>query len=116
MIGRTTLLAAIATLCAACTTLRPVEAPRDEIQRRILAEELLKPGDKIRVQTTDGTWHDLRVARVDVRAGVISGDDQAVRISDVEALDIRKVSAARTAWLAVGLYLGFQFALGGFPD
>jgi hypothetical protein len=110
-----TLLTAISLLCVACTTLRPVEAPREELQRRILTAGLLETGDRVRLITNDGMQHELRVASVDVGAGLVRGEDQVVRIDEIEALDKREVSALRTAALAAGLYFGFLFALAGVP-
>ena len=108
-------LMAIALVCAACTTLRPVEAPREEIQRQILTGGLLKSGDRVRVTTTDGARHELRVAYVDERMGLVGSDGQTVRVQEIDALDKREVSAWNTAGLAAGLYFGFLFALAGVP-
>jgi hypothetical protein len=107
--------AAIILLCAACTTLRPVQAPREEIQRQILDAGLLKPGDRVRIVTSDGTQHDLRVSYVDSNAGLVGGEGETVRIDEIDALDKRAVSAPRTAALAAGLFFGFLFALAGVP-
>jgi hypothetical protein len=106
---------AAALLCVACTTLRPVEAPRDELQRRILSGGLLEPGDRVSVTTSDGARHELRVAYVDVDAGLIGGDGQTVRVAEIDALGKRQVSARKTAALAAGVFFGFLFALAGVP-
>jgi len=98
------LFAGLALLTGACTSLRPIEAPREEVQRRILSEGLLEPGDRVRLVTADGMAHEFRVARVDVEAGVVSGGDETVRIADVTRLEKREVSALKTG-LLIGIPL-----------
>lgn len=109
------LLMPITLVCVACTTLRPADAPREEIQRQILSASLLKPGDRVRVTTTDGTRHELRVAYVDERMGLVGSDGQTVRVQEIDTVDKREISAWKTAGLAAGLYFGFLFALAGVP-
>jgi len=110
-----TLPIAAALLCTSCTTLRPVEVAREEIQRQILSGTLLRTGDRVSLVTSDGARHELRVADVDVAKSLVVGGGQTVRVGEIDRLDKREVSALKTAALAAGLYFGFLFALAGVP-
>jgi hypothetical protein len=85
---------------------KPVEAPPEELQRLITSENLLAPGDRVQLVTTDGARHEFRVTSVNVDEGFIRGDDEAVPIADVIALQTRKVAIGKTTALAAGLYVG----------
>jgi hypothetical protein len=89
-----------------CTTLRPVDAPREEIQRRIVSGSLLKPGDKVRLVTSDGATHDFTVASVDPGQGVVTGGTETVQIADIASLEKRTFSALKTSLLAAGAFIG----------
>jgi hypothetical protein len=96
----------IVVLAAACTTLKPVAAPRDEIQRQIMSGALLKAGDKIRLVTSDGATHDLTVASVDPGRGVVAGEIESVRVADIASLEKRRFRALQTSLLAAGAFVG----------
>jgi hypothetical protein len=98
--------AGIGLLAAACTTLRPIDAPREEIQRQIMSGGLLKQGDKIRVVTSDGATHDLTVASVDAGQGVVTSEKETVRVADIASLEKRRFSALKTSLLAAGAFVG----------
>jgi hypothetical protein len=100
------LAAGLLLFAAACTTLRPVDALPEEIQRQIVSESLLKPGDKVRLVTNDGATHDFTVASVDPGQGVVNGEHEAVRISDIARLGKRTFSALKTGLLAAGAFFG----------
>jgi len=91
---------------AGCTALQRVDAPREEVQRRIASEHLLKPGDKVRVVTSDGVAHELTVTNVDSARGVVAGADQTVSIADIASVEMRRFSALKTSLLAAGAFLG----------
>jgi hypothetical protein len=91
---------------AGCTTLQPVDAPREEVQRRIASESLLKPGDKVRLVTNDGLAHDLTVTNVDSARGVVAGADQSIPIADIASVEKRRFSALKTSLLAAGAFVG----------
>ena len=97
---RIALLAAICLLTVACNTMRPVLEPRDEFVEQIRSGALLKPGDRIRVVTDDGTREELRVA--EIRAdGTIVGERSEVRVSEIASLEKRERS-----WVKTGVLVG----------
>jgi hypothetical protein len=53
-------LAALVLLCCTCTTLRPTEASPEELQRLIAHDNLIEPGDRVRLVTADGTVYKFR--------------------------------------------------------
>ena len=102
--GRRVLAAvALVFLNSACTTMRPTHVPSAEIQSRILAGDLLAPGDRVRLATKDGTVHELRIASVDLDRGVVTGADDAVPIAEIVAVEKRELSWVKTGILIGGL-------------
>jgi hypothetical protein len=95
-----------ASAIAACSTVKPVEAPPEELRRLITSENLLAPGDRVQLVTTDGSRHEFRVTSVNIDEGLIRGEQEAVPIADVIALQTRKIAIGKTAALAAGLYVG----------
>ncbi len=93
-------------LSSACTTLQPVEASPEEVQRLITDEQILEPGMRVRLVTIDETVHEFRVSEVDVEQGLVIGEQAQVPIADVVAVDTREVSVGRTALLVGGLGYG----------
>jgi hypothetical protein len=107
-------------LCSAitcgCTTLRPTEASPDEIQRLILSEGLLKPGDKVRLVTTDETVHEFRVTEVNLEQGLVSGKDDSVPIAEIVGVGTREIAVGktvgRTLGISTGVFIGLAIAAG----
>lgn len=96
---------------SACTTLQPTEASPEQLQRLILSENLLKPGQRVRLVTNDEAEHQFRIAEVDLEREVVTGDDEAVLISEIVAVETREVSVGRTALLTGGLAYGGLFLI-----
>jgi hypothetical protein len=96
----------LAVSISACTSFRPVEQPADQIQRQIIGEALLSPGDKVRLVTTDGEAHEFRIAAVDATQGRLSGKHDVVQIKDIVTLEKRELSWTKTGILIGGLVLG----------
>jgi len=96
---------------SACTTLQPTEASPEELQRLILSEDLLEPGQRVRLVTADEVVHEFRIAEIDLERGVVMGDDEAVLISEVVAVETREVSVGRTALLTGGLVYGIGYII-----
>lgn len=90
----------------ACTSLKPIEASADEVQRLIVDERIIESGDRVRLVTADETVYEFRVTEVDREQGVVLGDDERIDIDDIIAVDTRKVSVGRTALLVGGLGYG----------
>jgi len=91
---------------SACTTLQPTEATAGEIQRLILAEGILEPGQRVRLVTRDETEYEFRVTAIDAGNGIVLGKDVAVPIDEIVAVETREISAGRTALLTGGLAWG----------
>lgn len=93
-------LLAAASLAFACTTLRPVAGPSEQIHEQIRAGSLVAPGDRIHVTTRDGTEQSFRVAEIG-SDGTLVGREQRVPIDEIVALEKRK-----TSWVKTGVLLG----------
>jgi len=88
---------------SACTTLKPKEATPDEVQRQLLSGDLLQPGDRVRLVTTDETVYEFRIMAIDLDEGLVIGRDERVPIADIVAVQTREVSMGKTALLVGGL-------------
>jgi hypothetical protein len=86
-----------------CTTLRPVEGTAAEIRERILSGQVLKAGDRVRVQTISGGAYAFTVT--DMRDGMISGRDVSIPVTQIAGLLKRELSVGKTAVLVGGLIL-----------
>jgi hypothetical protein len=93
--------AALVLLCCACTTLRPTEASPEELQHRITHENLIEPGDRLRLATADGAVHKFRVTKIE--NGMVIGPNDSVPIQDIVAVETREFSIGKTAALAGGM-------------
>lgn len=103
---RTLLTVTFALAICGCESFHPVEAPAEQIQRRIVSEGLLAPGDEVRLVTEDGNVHEFRIAAVDVNGGHLTGKRERVRIEDIATLEKRELSWIKTGILIGGLVLG----------
>jgi hypothetical protein len=97
-------------ISAGCTTLRPIEGTPTDLRQRISSGELLKPGDRVAIVTTDDKSH--RFAITGINAGLIEGKTDSVPIDQVATLQKRKFSAGKTAALVGGLAVGAFVGLG----
>jgi len=88
---------------AACTTLAPVQLATDDAQQAIATGELLKPGNKVRLITTDGRAHDFAVVAIDTAEGTVEGEKESVRIADIVTVEKRKPSVGKTLGLVLGI-------------
>jgi len=96
-------LLTLALLSSSCTTLKTKEATPEEVQRLILTEDILKPGDEVKIVTTDGVAHEFVVSRVDRERGLVVGNGDEIPIVDIAALETRELSVGRTVLLAGGV-------------
>jgi len=90
----------------ACTSLQPTEASPEEIQRLILSEGLLEPGQRVRIVTAAGAEHEFRITELDMAQGAVVGEQVSVPVVDIVAVETREVSVGRTALLTGGLVWG----------
>ena len=71
-----------------CETMRPIEASPSELQKRINSGDLLKPGERVWVVTSDEKAHRFVVTKVE--AGLIVGPNEAVPVDQVMYLEKRQ--------------------------
>ena len=75
-----------------CTTLRPIDGTPAELHRFINCGELLKPGDRVRIVTTDDKAHWIAITKV--LAGVIVGPNESVPVDQVMSLEVENAKSA----------------------
>ena len=101
---------------AGCTTLRPTEASPEELQRLILAGDLLEPEQRVRLVAADEVVHRFRITAIDLEQQQIAGDDEVVPIAEIVAVDTETVSVGRTALLSGGIVgIGYLIAIAIAP-
>ena len=105
-----TLLVAILAGAAGCTSMQQIDPkPEMTLADTIRQEVLPAVGDEVRITGRDGHRLQGKVARVD-REMIVLESGSAIRIDNVAALRIRKVSAGRTAAAGVGGWLAIVIA------
>jgi hypothetical protein len=105
------ILAIVVLLSCACTTLQPTAASPEELQHMITQENLLEPGDRVRLVTTEGVVYKFRVREIDLGNGMVVGAKASVPIQDIVAVETREVSIGKTAVLTGGLVGGLYLLL-----
>jgi hypothetical protein len=102
--------------CASCTSLHPTEATSEQIQYRIIHEDLLKSGEQVELVTSDRAVHEFRITDIDREQGLVVGKNESVPVSDIVAVKTREFSMGKTALLAggvtYGLWIWFVILLG----
>ena len=102
----------IISLVSACTSLRPIEMPPEQLQERISAGSVISVGDSVRILTKDGENHDFKVTAIS--DDQISGKNETVAIADIVALESRGYNGWKTAGLVGGaLLLALAIAASG---
>jgi len=96
-------LAIIICVLSGCTTLRTVELPQSTVQQRIVSEDLIIPGDKVRIVTIDGKQHDFKVATVD--GEYIKGNEIEIPVKDISIVEKRRISIGKTLLLSGAAFL-----------
>ena len=96
-------LIVIAFILIGCTTLRPVEFSQATVQQRISAGDLIKPGDKVKIITTDEKQYELNV--ISVADGYIKGKDIEIPINEIALVEKRKLSIGKTSLLGGAMFL-----------
>jgi hypothetical protein len=105
------ILAIVVLLSCACTSLQSTEASPEELQRMITHENLLEPGDRVRLVTADGVVYKFRVTEIDLVNGMVVGPKESAPIKDIVAVETREVSIGKTAALTGGLVGGLYILL-----
>ena len=89
-----------------CTTLTPTEVSPEQIQQLLAAGNLLGPGDRVEIATSDGKVYEFRVTQIDQEAGLVLGENEQLPIKDIVAVKTREFSMGKTALLAGGVTYG----------
>ena len=87
-------------LIGGCSTVKPLEMPPEQVQKKISAGEIFGVGDKVKVATSDGEVYDFKVTAVTNQH--ILGDEVKIPIDEIVAIETREFSAGKTAALAGG--------------
>jgi LEA14-like dessication related protein len=69
----------IAFIISGCTTLRPVDLIPPSLQDRITQGDLIKPGNRVRITTTDEKTYKFRI--LSVSDGYVKGKDVEIPIN-----------------------------------
>ena len=88
-------------LTSACSTFQPTAASPEQIQRLIISERLVAPGDRVRLVTADNSVYDFRIAAIDIDEGLVIGTTAVIPIQDIVEIETRQLS-----WIKTGLLLG----------
>jgi hypothetical protein len=94
---------------AGCTTLRPIEGSPADLRERINSGELLKPGDRVLVVTTDQKTHRFTVKSVG--ADRIDGPSESIPVEQISAVEKREFSRGKSIALVGGLLGGAALGL-----
>ena len=97
-------------LCfSACTTMRTVDIPNDQLSMKIESDRMIKVGQKINVITTESKTYNFIVTRI--TAEKIIGDNVAIPISEISALSTEHFSTGKTTTAVVVSILALTFIL-----
>jgi hypothetical protein len=88
-----------------CTSLKPIDLPPEQLQDRIVTEEIIKVGQSVKIATSDGKTHEFEVT--EIRDDHILGKDVDIPVKDIVALENREVSTGKTLAFAGGTAVGF---------
>lgn len=80
--------------------MKSVEASPHKVRVLIVSGNLIAPGDKIKVRTSDGVTHQLTVSAV-TETRVIGASDH-IMIADIESVDKSEFSGEKTAGVIGG--------------
>lgn len=105
MMYRSVLILALLLATTACTTLVPIEMEPEVLQQKIASENVLQPGKRAKIVTTDGKIHKVRIRNVNADSGTIETDAEPVQIADIVAVETRDFSMGKTALLATSTYM-----------
>lgn len=105
---RAVILLTIIIINAGCTTLRPIEGNPAELQQRLRAGELLEPGDRVLIVSSDQKSHRFRVTSMG--PSEIVGKKDSVAVAEVVSLQKRQFSRGKTIALVAGIAGGCAVA------
>lgn len=98
------LLLAAVLMLGGCTSFKTVDLPADTLPGEIVAGNVVKPGDRVRVTRRGAEPVSFRVT--EVRDGLLLGKGVSVPIDEIETLESREYSTGKTVALAGGVSAG----------
>jgi len=96
-----------------CTSLQPIELSPEELQNKIVTDQVVAAGDRVKIVTRDGTQHQFKVVAID--NDTIAGKDISIPIGDIIALETREFSGGKTSLLVGGTMLWMLIILISLP-
>ena len=98
---RTIITVILATVLASgCSSMKPIEMSPDEVQQKISAGEVLGVGDTVKIATRSDEVYEFKVTAIS--DDEIVGDDIAIPIEEVIAIETKEFSVGKTAALTGG--------------
>ena len=88
----------------------------DNTQQQIASGQPLRPGDKVKLVTTDGKVHEFASTANDAVEGTAKGPADSVRVDDIVTVEKREPALGKTIGLVLGIVGGLQLgaAIGDF--
>jgi hypothetical protein len=105
-------------LLAGCTSLQPLADNADTLRNELRSEDIVEPGDKVRVVTRDGLSRLLIVTSLD--QDILKGHPEGIEkkdavveipIDDIVFMEGKKISVGKTAAYTGGATVGAAAAL-----
>jgi hypothetical protein len=88
-----------------CTTVQPLSAERTQLS------QTLHPNDRVQIVTKSGQSLKFKVEKIDESG--LHGAGQNVAYDDMQSISVEKISAGRTALVALGVAAVAAVAAGG---
>ena len=92
-----------------CTSMQPVEMQPVQLQKELVAGDIVDIGETVKLVTADGKEHKFKVASIG--NDHISGKNEDILIKDIVAVETREFSAGKTAVLAAGSAAALAYLL-----
>ena len=89
-----------------CSSMQPVEMTQEELRESITAGEVFAEGKKARIFTEDETEHRIKVRQV--TDDMVIGEETAVPIEEIVAVETKQFSGGRTLLLGAA-YVGVMY-------
>jgi len=106
-------LALVFLVATGCTALKPVELAPATLQEKILSDNIIHRGGRVKVVTSDGVISEFRVTAISETH--VRGRDIDIPIQDIVAVETREFSGGKTSALVGGTALWMYLILLSMP-
>ena len=106
-------LAVLLLVATGCTSLKPIELAPESLQEKILSDNIINVGDRVKVVTSDGVRSEFKVTAKS--EDHIRGKDVDIPIKDIVALETREFSGGKTSALVGGSLVWMYIILVSIP-